>query len=106
MNQVIMNLVLNASQAMPEGGKLSVRSEETEDGVRIVVEDTGRGVPPSVRPSIFDPFFTTRAPNEGTGLGLAVSNEIVRRHGGTLELLPDRPEQSGAAFAIALPRGE
>lgn len=103
INQVIMNLVLNASQAMPSGGTIFIRSRDTAEQLRVVVSDTGAGVPAHLRQAIFDPFFTTRAPNEGTGLGLAVSLEIVRRHGGTLELLPPR-ELSGAEFAISLPR--
>ena len=104
MSQVIMNLALNACQAMPAGGKLVIRSEEGSDALRIVVTDTGAGVPAELRHVIFDPFFTTRAPNEGTGLGLAVSREIVRRHGGTLELLAACVHETGAQFAITLPR--
>jgi signal transduction histidine kinase len=104
MNQVFMNLALNACQAMPDGGKLVISSDEREDVVRILVSDTGQGVPLSHRQTIFDPFFTTRAPNEGTGLGLAVSLEIVRRHGGALELLPNAHHEPGAKFAITLPR--
>ncbi|MET0591695.1 MAG: 7TM diverse intracellular signaling domain-containing protein [Polyangiaceae bacterium] len=105
INQVIMNLLLNASHAMSDGGIIVIRSDETADHLRIVVTDNGPGVPPAIRRSIFDPFFTTRAPNEGTGLGLAVSAEIARRHGGNLELLPsDEGGTSGAAFALTLPR--
>jgi signal transduction histidine kinase len=104
MNQVFMNLALNACQAMPEGGKLVISSKEGEDVVRIVVCDTGQGIPSSHRQAIFDPFFTTRAPNEGTGLGLSVSLEIVRRHGGALELLPSTDHEPGAKFSITLPR--
>jgi two-component system NtrC family sensor kinase len=104
MNQVVMNLMLNASQAMPEGGTITIRTEETAAGVRVVITDTGPGVPPSLRQAIFDPFFTTRGPNEGTGLGLAVSTEIARRHGGSLELLACGESERGAAFALHLPR--
>ena len=104
INQVIMNLLLNAAQAMPDGGVIVIRSEETTDHLRIVITDNGLGVPPSIRHSIFDPFFTTRAPNEGTGLGLAVSAAIARRHGGNLELLPADEHASGASFALTLPR--
>ena len=104
MSQVIMNLVLNACQAMPNGGKLAIRSEESDEALRIVVTDSGVGVPIELRDVVFDPFFTTRAPNEGTGLGLAVSREIVRRHGGKLELLAPREQETGAEFAITLPR--
>jgi signal transduction histidine kinase len=104
INQVIMNLLLNATQAMPDGGVIVIRSEETTEHLRVVITDDGLGVPPSIRRSIFDPFFTTRAPNEGTGLGLSVSAEIARRHGGSLELLPADERASGASFALTLPR--
>jgi signal transduction histidine kinase len=104
LNQVFTNLVWNAYQAMPEGGQIVIFSEEAAGALRVVVSDTGHGVPASQRQAIFDPFFTTRAPNEGTGLGLAVSLEIIRRHGGKLELLPAREHVGGAAFAITLPR--
>ena len=103
MNQVIMNLMLNACHAMPEGGDVVITSEEDQSETRIIVADSGPGVPVSRRKSIFDPFFTTHAPNQGTGLGLSVSQEIVRRHGGKLELLPAR-DGRGAEFAIRLPR--
>ncbi|MET0592830.1 MAG: sensor histidine kinase [Polyangiaceae bacterium] len=102
MNQVIMNLVLNACQAMPGGGTIVITTDQSDEEIRIVIGDSGSGVPESRRKSIFDPFFTTRAPNEGTGLGLSVSREIVRRHGGKLELLPPRARM-GAEFAITLP---
>jgi signal transduction histidine kinase len=103
MNQVIMNLVLNAFQAIVDSGTVVITSEQKQDEIRIVIADSGPGIPTSRRKAVFDPFFTTRAPNQGTGLGLSVSQEIVRRHGGTLELLPAR-EGQGAEFAISLPR--
>jgi signal transduction histidine kinase len=79
-----------------------ISSRQQSDAIRVIVADSGTGIPESRRKSIFDPFFTTRAPNEGTGLGLSVSREIVRRHGGKLELLPAR-KNAGAEFAITLP---
>ena len=66
--------------------------------------DRGSGIAKPNLESIFNPFFTTRAPNEGTGLGLSVSLEIVRRHGGALELLPPSDHEPGAKFSITLPR--
>jgi two-component system NtrC family sensor kinase len=103
LNQVAMNLLLNACQAMPAGGRLDVTTEIVGGRVRMVVADDGPGVRPEDRASVFDPFFTTRGPKEGTGLGLAVSLEIVRRLGGTLELLPTAPESRGATFVVTLP---
>jgi two-component system NtrC family sensor kinase len=104
LNQVVMNLVLNACQAMPEGGQIDIVSEEIDGALRIAVRDSGPGVPAELREGIFDPFFTTRAPHEGSGLGLSVSREIVGRHGGTLDLLAPRADRTGAEFVITLPR--
>jgi signal transduction histidine kinase len=103
LNQVAMNLMLNACQAMPEGGRLEIVTESDGQRTRMTVADNGPGVRPEDRRSVFDPFFTTRSPKEGTGLGLAVSLEIVRRLGGTLELLPSPPGARGATFAVSLP---
>lgn len=99
LRQVVWNLLLNAADAMPEGGRITVRAEQTEDGVRIAVEDTGVGMAPDVVEHIFDPFYTTKP--EGTGLGLAQVHRIVEEHGGTLEVesLPD----VGTTFTLHLP---
>jgi signal transduction histidine kinase len=99
--QVLMNLTLNACQAMPGGGELRIATRAHAREVEIRFSDTGPGVPPEHRDSIFDPFFTTRAPSEGTGLGLSISYEIVRRHGGSLELAESA---AGATFVVRLPR--
>lgn len=102
LGQVFANLFRNACQAMPEGGTLAVRAERARDGaVEIAVEDSGPGVPEELRSAIFDPFFTTRGPNEGTGLGLWVSLQILWSHGGDLRL--DRTER-GARFVVVLRR--
>jgi signal transduction histidine kinase len=100
LGQVLMNLILNSCQAMPDGGELRIESRVRGDRAEIRVSDTGPGVPAAVAEAIFDPFFTTRPPSEGTGLGLSISYEIVRRHGGELELLES---VKGATFLISLP---
>ncbi|MEL7639253.1 MAG: ATP-binding protein [Solidesulfovibrio sp.] len=98
MGQVLLNLVLNAADAMPSGGTLSLDARADGETVRIAVRDTGPGVPPEHRERIFDPFFTTKPSGSGTGLGLAVSAAIVARHGGTLTLeSPDQAEAVGEA---------
>lgn len=100
LNQVFMNLILNACQAMPDGGELRISTREVAGGVEISFSDTGPGVPKELREQIFEPFFTTREAGEGTGLGLSISHEIISRHGGRLELSDHGP---GATFVIFLP---
>jgi PAS domain S-box-containing protein len=103
LHQVMVNLLVNASQAVAEGGRIGVRARaavvEGERMVIIEVHDDGPGVPPPLRERIFDPFFTTRA--EGTGLGLAVCARIVADHGGDLRVREG--PMGGAAFVVQLP---
>lgn len=86
MEQLFLNLVLNALDAMRDGGTLYLRTRVRGGKVIAEVRDTGHGIPAEVRDRIFDPFFTTRDVGEGTGLGLAVSGSIVAAHGGHIEL--------------------
>jgi signal transduction histidine kinase len=138
LQQVLINLLLNAMEAMPEGGQVRVRTNwgpllpqtgrlraaahpkagksgtagkpvdieqkvvKRARSVKIVVEDTGPGVPPEVRDNIFDPFFSTKA--NGTGLGLAVSYGILAAHGGDLVLC--EKDGPGACFQMILPEEE
>jgi two-component system, NtrC family, sensor kinase len=97
----LMNLCMNAVQAMPEGGTLTVRTRSSSRHVTIEVEDTGPGIPADHLHRIWDPFFTTKPVGQGTGLGLSITQRIVTRHGGTIrvESLPGR----GARFVIELP---
>ncbi len=98
LHQVVLNLVTNALQAMPAGGRCSCRTRALEGGrVELQVGDTGPGVPAAARAHLFEPFFTTRP--EGTGLGLALCREIVVQHGGTIEFEPG----PGAVFRVTLP---
>ncbi|MEZ4334674.1 MAG: ATP-binding protein [Myxococcota bacterium] len=101
LNQVFLNLLMNACDALDDGGRITVRTEPTLDGVRIEFEDTGPGIPESIRSRIFDPFFTTKEVGKGTGLGLSLSHGIVERHGGKLQIV-SRPGH-GAIFQIDLP---
>ncbi|HYV09923.1 MAG TPA: ATP-binding protein [Pyrinomonadaceae bacterium] len=100
LREVLVNMVLNAIDAMPEGGKLSLTTRVADDSVIIKVVDTGVGMYPEVRSKIFDPFFTTKG-KAGLGLGLAVSFGIIRRHGGNIEV--ESQYGKGTEFRITLP---
>jgi signal transduction histidine kinase len=101
MEQLFLNLVLNALQAMPRGGSLSLSTKCKDGRVIAEVRDTGMGIPPEIRERIFHPFFTTREVDEGTGLGLAVSDSIVAAHGGTLEV--ESAVGKGSVFRVSFP---
>lgn len=102
IQQVVMNLCTNAVDAMPEGGRLTLRSGGLKGGkVYLEVEDEGTGIPKDIRDRIFDPFFTTKDVGKGTGLGLSLVHEIVVRHRGEVEAL--FPRQRGSLFRVTLP---
>jgi signal transduction histidine kinase len=101
MDQLFLNLVLNALQAMPDGGELTLHTRHKHGTVVAEVRDTGVGIPDDVRERIFDPFFTTREVGEGTGLGLTVSDAIVTSHSGTLEF--ETAVGKGSVFRIVVP---
>jgi two-component system cell cycle sensor histidine kinase/response regulator CckA len=102
LDQVLMNLAVNASDAMPDGGRLTLRTAGDASRVRLSVTDTGHGIPEEVRAHLFEPFFTTKGIGKGTGLGLSVVHGIVSSHGGTIEVAS--PPALGATFTIVLPR--
>jgi signal transduction histidine kinase len=103
MQQVLLNLFVNAIQAMERGGDLKVVIEriEASQEARIDVIDTGPGIPEEVIEQVFDPFFTTKKEGMGTGLGLSVSYNIVKKNGGRLEV--ESQPGKGACFTIFLP---
>ncbi len=102
IQQIFFNLILNALDAMPAGGKLEIRARERDRGVEMTFQDTGPGIPESKRNDIFEPFFSTK--EGGTGLGLTVSYNIVTAHGGTLDLV--NGNKPGACFRLFLPMGD
>jgi two-component system NtrC family sensor kinase len=99
LRQVFLNLILNAIEAMPDGGTLTVRTIAGPTVALIEVQDTGIGIPDDIRPQLFEPFFTNK-PN-GTGLGLSISAHIVTQHGGQLEV--ESVESHGSTFRVVLP---
>jgi PAS domain S-box-containing protein len=108
MHQVFLNLFLNAIQAMPNGGELKIEASPTisdplkgfkQNYVRIVISDTGRGIPSQIVHKIFDPFFTTKP--KGIGLGLSITYQIIKKHGGTIKV--ESEWEKGTSFIINLP---
>ncbi len=101
INQVFMNVIHNAIQAMGEKGRLEIVTEREGEMAVVRIRDDGPGIPPEIRDRIFDPFFTTKKVGEGTGLGLSISYGIVQDHAG--EILVESAPGQGATFVIRLP---
>ncbi len=101
LKEVLTNLILNAVDAMPKGGTLTLKTEEDEKSIFLIVEDTGVGMTEEVKNKIFVPFFTTKG-KEGTGLGLSLAHRIITRHQG--EITTESRPGSGSSFTIKLPR--
>ena len=104
LNQVFMNLLVNAAQAIEERGTITVRTGmQGDDWVRVEISDTGKGIPAEDRDRIFEPFYTTKAVGKGTGLGLSLSYGLVSQHGGRMEV--ESEEGKGTTFRVWLPVG-
>jgi PAS domain S-box-containing protein len=101
MNQVLINLIMNAIHAMPEGGTLRLELNQERDMVKLTVSDTGHGIPKEAVNKIFEPFFTTKEFGKGTGLGLTVVKGIIEEHHGSIAV--DSAEGKGTTFTILLP---
>jgi signal transduction histidine kinase len=99
VRQALINVVLNAAQAMPRGGRLRVVTSARDGWATIEVADTGPGIPVELRERIFEPFFTTRT--SGTGLGLAIVRHVVEVHGGAIDVAS--PPEGGTRFALRFP---
>jgi len=104
LQQVLVNLVVNAEHAMPDGGTLTIATQAAEGRVLLRVTDTGVGMSEEVKAKVFLPFFTTKEVNEGTGLGLSVVHGIVSSHGGTIRVTSE--VGMGSTFEVELPVGE
>jgi signal transduction histidine kinase/CheY-like chemotaxis protein len=105
LEQVLMNLAINARDAMPEGGTLTLRTSVVHNGwIRLEVSDTGKGIPQDLIPHIFEPFFTTKAVGKGTGLGLAMVFGIVRSHKGRITVMSEPGK--GTTFTVDMPSAD
>jgi PAS domain S-box-containing protein len=102
MNQVLINLIMNAVHAMPDGGRLRIGMAPVDSMVRLTVADTGHGIPQEVIAKVFDPFFTTKEFGKGTGLGLTVVKGIIEEHHGVISA--ESQDGKGTTFTILLPR--
>jgi len=98
---VLVNLIKNAIEAMPSGGRVEVRARSLPDAVVLSVADTGPGIPPEVLPRLFEPFFSLKATGKGTGLGLVICKDLIEKQGGTV-VAANRPE-GGAVFTVTIP---
>ena len=104
LNQVFMNILVNAAQAIPDGGTITIETFEEGENVKVVISDTGVGIPREHLSKIFDPGFTTKGVGVGTGLGLSICYKIVRDHNGKIEV---ESSNTGTTFTITLPiKGE
>ncbi len=101
LNQVFINLFINASHACKENGKLTIKSFHDENNVIVSIKDNGAGIAPENLQKIFDPFYTSKAVGEGTGLGLSISHGIIEKHGGSIQV--ESVENQGTCFTISLP---
>ncbi len=102
LQQVLLNLFMNARDAMAQGGELRVETAYDPNNIYVRIIDTGPGIPPEIASRIFDPFYTTKVPGKGTGLGLSISYGIIREHGGIIEVASRLGE--GSTFTLTLPR--
>jgi two-component system NtrC family sensor kinase len=101
LNQVFLNLLVNAAHAIEKQGEITIRTRGEGSRVTIAVHDTGCGIPQEIRHRIFEPFFTTKAVGKGTGLGLSISYDIIKKHGGNIEV--ESGPDCGTTFTITLP---
>jgi two-component system, NtrC family, sensor kinase len=100
LQQIIINLLINAIQAMPQGGVLTLTTRDRDDGASLSVRDSGGGLTPQVQERLFRPFFTTR--NDGNGLGLWISMGLVERYGGSISAANRNDGVAGAEFSVQL----
>jgi len=101
LNQVFLNILVNAAQALSEGGTITIETKKEDQNIKITFADTGSGISPEHMPKLFDPFFTTKEVGKGTGLGLSISHGIIQKHGG--KIFVESELGKGTKFTIYLP---
>jgi two-component system, NtrC family, sensor kinase len=101
LNQIFLNLIINASQAIEGEGRITLATREESGFVRVDIADTGTGIPLEIQERIFEPYFTTKPEGVGTGLGLNIARDIARAHGGDITV--DSRPGHGATFTVMLP---
>lgn len=104
MQQVFLNLIINALDAMPDGGTLRIAMKRLDSRIELIFSDTGVGIETDMMDKVFDPFFTTKSPGKGTGLGLSICYGIIKEHDGTITVKSKKDE--GTTFTITLPIGD
>jgi signal transduction histidine kinase len=98
---VVLNLIKNAIEAMPGGGRIEVRARNLPDAVVLSVADTGPGISPDVRAHLFEPFFSLKATGQGTGLGLVICKDLIEKQGGSITA--ENRAEGGAVFTVTIP---
>jgi signal transduction histidine kinase len=101
LNQVFMNLLVNACHAIEDKGEIGIKTGIEDETIKIEISDTGKGIPEDVTDKIFDPFFTTKPVGQGTGLGLSISHGIIEQHKGEISVKSKVGE--GTTFSIKIP---
>jgi signal transduction histidine kinase len=101
LNQVFMNILSNAIDAIEGKGTITISTEKSNEKVKVSISDTGKGIPEKIRAKIFEPFFTTKEVGRGTGLGLSISHSIIEKHGGSIEVKSQAGK--GSEFIVTVP---
>jgi signal transduction histidine kinase len=101
LNQVFVNLISNAIQAIEGEGEIMISTEKEKDKLKVVIQDTGKGIAEEIVPKIFDPFFTTKDVDKGTGLGLSISYSILKKHNAEIDI--DSKPGKGTRFSLRFP---
>jgi len=103
LNQVFMNILVNAAQAMEKKGKITIKTWREKNSVRVAISDTGCGIAQQNLTRIFDPFFTTKEVGKGTGLGMSITYDIIKKHNGAISVASEVGR--GTTFTVSLPVG-